>query len=392
MKQLFKTSDDKIFTFSTNKYNLNSVSFCFTFQVNHNNAAHLSILDEFTKDHLRKNISSTYPISIYTQVLKKDKLFLFLIYFQYPRGLDNYRILNVSYLEIIANNIQKLINLNEKNCSNFEYYKQLAIRKVIAFENDIKTKAIKECFEILEDNYVTLYGQKEKIQDINQGSFIQWFSKSILCQDIQKQAFLLGTYSVLDEILISDSIPDSKRYEPSRNRQKIFESPIYIERNIESKIGFLVIALQVQEYESYSKKAISFLGEYLGGGGFSILFNIVREQKKLVYQIGTTTNVNKGEIIITAKVSKENISQVITIIDEEIFKLQKGIINEAHFLSSTKSFHLNEARSLDRPLTLTRSYINYLTDFRTDDTFSKEEFTRLINKVRKVVTVSFLEV
>ncbi|MFT0137136.1 insulinase family protein, partial [Alcanivoracaceae bacterium MT1] len=132
--------------------------------------------------------------------------------------------------------------------------------------------------------------------------------------------------------------------------------------------------------------------EYLGGGGFSLLFNKGREEKKLVYEIGTTANVNKGEIIITAKVNKENIQNVIKRVDEEILKLQRGVIDELHYLSTLNSLNLTEARNIDRPLTLTRSYINYLTNVKREKKFSKDEFECLIKQVKKAVTVSVTEV
>lgn len=392
MQNLFNTIDEKVYIHNTNKYHLNSVSFCFNFQLSYYNAAYLNILEEVTKDYFHQTLSE-YPITFYTQILKKDQLFLFIIYFQYPLVIEKKNLFQQPYLNLITENVNKFIMKNNViNLNNFKKYKELSLKKINIFESDIKTIAIKECLEILDDEYVSYYGKKTDVLNISPSSFLQWFSDFITSRDVQKQVFLIGKFSKLEVLLISNTIPNSNKYTPTTNIQKLIKSPLYIEKYINCNIGFLVIALQIKNHETFSNKAISFLSEYLGGGGFSLLFNKVREEKKLVYEIGTTANVNKGEIIITAKVNKENIQNVIKRVDEEILKLQRGVIDELHYLSTLNSLNLTEARNIDRPLTLTRSYINYLTNVKREKKFSKDEFECLIKQVKKAVTVSVTEV
>ncbi|MFT0138144.1 hypothetical protein ACEK07_14260, partial [Alcanivoracaceae bacterium MT1] len=99
MQNLFNTIDEKVYIHNTNKYHLNSVSFCFNFQLSYYNAAYLNILEEVTKDYFHQTLSE-YPITFYTQILKKDQLFLFIIYFQYPLVIEKKNLFQQSYLNL----------------------------------------------------------------------------------------------------------------------------------------------------------------------------------------------------------------------------------------------------------------------------------------------------
>lgn len=392
MQSLFKTSDEIVYTYKNNKYNLNSISFCFTVPLNDINATHLNILEEITKDFFLK-VTYSNPINVYNQLLKKDKILFLIIYFQYPKAIKFNDMFTENYLEIITNYIHDFLLFNDDYIlKHFDYYKQRALKKIKMFESDIKTIAIKECFEILDDEYVSLFGKKEYVSNLSINIFKDWFLEYISSATAPKRVFLVGEFSENDEIVVSNVFPSSKLHLSNTIQPKKIKEPVFIERTFSSKVGYLVVALQIKNHQQFSKKSISIFSDYLGGGGFSILFNKVREERKLVYQIGATANINKGEIIITVKVSKENVEQVIQIIDDELQKLRMGIINETHYLSALNSFELNEKRKLDRPLTLTRSFVNFLTERREEPfEYTKSEFTNLIKQIEKVVTVSVLE-
>lgn len=64
----------------------------------------------------------------------------------------------------------------------------------------------------------------------------------------------------------------------------------------------------------------------------------------------------------------KNIEKVSDLIDHEINELrEKRELNKPIYLSTLNYFHLNKAMLLDRPISLTRAYINLLTDLPKKD-------------------------
>jgi len=90
---------------------------------------------------------------------------------------------------------------------------------------------------------------------------------------------------------------------------------------------------------------------------------------------------------------KGNLEEVIRRIDEKILLLQAKKINKSILYATLSAVKLNESRILDRPLSLTRGFINALTDDNenNENHLNYEDFNKLIKNIRKIVTVTVSE-
>ncbi|WP_193065130.1 insulinase family protein [Oceanobacillus oncorhynchi] len=394
MEKMFNSIDGKVYYLLTNKFHLNSITFTSSFPLTVLNSTYINLLEEILKSSIENKIKH-YPIKFYIQTIKKDNILILACYFQYPRQ----EFINPN--NILFNTILNIYNdiVNYKNMNTNEIFnnsKQKALKKILLSENDIKTIAVKSCFKALNKDYVSLYGEETIISDISEYDFSKWYRYSISNFYIPKQSFLVGSYNQEFISIIKQNLPDSRELTANsiyKEGKIVIDKPVIVEKEVKSKIGFLVIALQVPSPEKYNNFNLKLLSEYLGGGGYSLLFNKIREELKLVYQISTTCDQNKGEIIISAKVAKNNLKEVTREIDKEILLLQRQQINESIFWATFNAVRLDEARILDRPLSLTRSYINTLTNAEknNENMFNYDEFNKLIRNVRKVAIVSVLE-
>lgn len=391
MNDLFVTQDFKHYFYGTEKYVQNSIVLTYYLDLNVENINYLLILNEILKDKFDENLCK-FPLNFNSQIIKRSDYLIFFTYFQFCES--EIHSINREIIQSIFGNLNVILNQEEGHISDVSFckYKEKILRISSRSEKDYKFLAIKECLKEIESSYIPLYDKKNNMQDISYQDFIKWMQRF----NINAKFNLFHIGKNLNKEIVEASNEFFLEYKPfilpvrkKIDNYEINNSKIDINKTINSSINYLTIGLR---FRGLTPSQLSLLSNYLGGGGYSLLFNKVREDNNLVYTINTSTELEKKLLVINAKVIASNLEKVEKIVNEELEKLYNGYCEPFIFKAALNAFKLNSAQIQDRPLSFVRAYINEQTTVEVFDSFnelSEEDFSSLKGKIDKQVTVKY---
>jgi len=170
---------------------------------------------------------------------------------------------------------------------------------------------------------------------------------------------------------------------PFKNIGYYVKEKTYLEKSIEkdvkqtslSQLYTTQCTLYDQDYATL--RVISFM---LGQLPSSLLFQEVREKRSLCYSIYSSLNAFDGILSINTGIAKENHSQVLKLIDQQIQILRDGLYPDDLF-NQAKLMLVNNFKSIEDEMS---SYINILyTQMMVKNSFDLERLLKEIEAVTK---------
>ncbi|MDQ0177301.1 insulinase family protein [Bacillus chungangensis] len=355
MDEVFVRRNDNFYTKYIRSSNINSITNCRIIPLTVHNATFLNIFDMYTKITFEERMRAS-NIEFYTHIIKKDHLLIYNVHFQFLNSIKK-------LFEEIVNSISYLNDLeNDLNNKLFETAMRRALERTQRANQDIKSQAIKKCYAEAGIDFISLYGETSSYNQITIDSFFNWISSTKKEGRLKKIIFYIGSRISRDnEHLLSPYVSKNQNLIEKRSENILPAKNKKISYNINHSYSIFVNLLSVNSL-NITDKDFSLLNLYIGGNSTSILFKQLREQHQLVYDVSSVGNANTGEIVIFSKVKNGLLNQVIEKVSNELEKINNGLWDKNTIDAAENYFRLNSLIIKDRPLALTRAYINYLTN------------------------------
>lgn len=196
----------------------------------------------------------------------------------------------------------------------------------------------------------------------------------------------LNSQELVKEIKENENIQKLKNRNPKYIiNNEVTESkkpvePNTVEESMQVTQGKLVIGLDIQNAEEYSKFIASIYNAILGGGANSKLFQNVREKQSLAYTAGSSYLRTKNAIFIRCGIEIENYQKAVDTIKQQLEDMKNGEFSEED-LKNAKQLII---ASIDNITEEQDTEITYYYGQELSDRFvTVEEYKKHITEVTK---------
>ncbi|MGQ9618252.1 MAG: M16 family metallopeptidase [Candidatus Aminicenantia bacterium] len=218
----------------------------------------------------------------------------------------------------------------------------------------------------------SILGTEETLKSIQRKDLIDKYSKILT----SSKTFITSSGSVEFEVLIDivkkylGGIPyginSRNLYAPQYNRGLFFRKKKELEQ-IHMVVGFPGVSQKIKQ-----RYAFLILNQILAGGFSSRLFQRVREERGLVYNIGSApaTFIDCGIWTIFCSANRKNLKEILEIMKVELDKIKEGEIKDEEIESAKEhikgSFVLNLESTSSRMSYLARNELYFGEQFSVD--------------------------
>jgi predicted Zn-dependent peptidase len=142
-----------------------------------------------------------------------------------------------------------------------------------------------------------------------------------------------------------------------RNTNKFYNSAkVFPENYLESKVlnltrpviehAYVWMGYPGRKYADPNEAADSIMLSILGGGADSRLFETIRERNGLCYGIGAAAFQlrDQGALIINSSTRVQNIDKLISLVNDEIAKMQNGLVEDEELIRAKNQFRAQTYR------------------------------------------------
>lgn len=340
--------------------------------------------DEFSY-FLQNNYDLSYEIQPYH--IGSYEIFRFTLSGINPKLINDPKY-NLDFLEDVFNEIMKPVIIdNSFDNEKLKKAKEMCICDIHYALEDIETIATNNTINYYFKNTLNDFPRISKIKDI----------KSIKSDDLYNYYNKLITeYNV--SYMIGDIAKDI-----NSNNIKPLESHLFIDRGkckpiiIDKKNTNQAYLRIIYDGNIFANDDLFFpalfINEKLGGGIYSELYNIIREQLGLCYSISSSYYASSGILLISAVINKKDLDLII----KEIDKIYDSILDDFDLDFIKKQFIYDKYEELDNINTYSsNSLYNSLFPYMIPSTMEIEMINNVtmedIKKAHKKLKKSFIYV
>lgn len=236
------------------------------------------------------------------------------------------------------------------------------IEELKSLKNYPDTYSLDECWRLLDLYDFEMPSSEELIEELKKitPQMLYDYYKSMFTED-SLDIFVFGNTSdditdIIDNYIYGDFVPSiitsPKRFAEVRAVKEKREKS----DNPQSKLH---VCYKVLNPTSYEEKYISLIfSMVLGGGTESYLHQEAREKQSLCYYIYATSYNLFNVILISSGIDKRHTDKVLTIIKEEVKKIQNGILDEKRVKEVIKTYENVLLESRDSQESLVNSLVS----------------------------------
>lgn len=381
----------------------------------------LYLINDFNKENLTKNALLRRLLTTSSEDLKNETEVIKKVYDLYGSGISisnsiynnviitnfNIEILEEKYtekgqinktLEYFFDTIFKPNIINGKfEKQNFNLCKKM-LYDYYDRENDNKNNlAVNNAYELLDEEIYRYRsnGYKEDLDKLTSSNMAKYYNE--LFKKAYASIFVMG--NVDDKIIsiINDRVKDKLYLNQNNYESNIFTVSSTIkektdkDKNNQSK---LVIIYKIMNMTKREKNVISpIFNRMFGVGNNSRLFNKVREEKSLAYDIRTTISPDESLMILFSGISAENKDLAIELISKELDNIKNGDIKDEELIEALNFRKRMLKQFEDENLSILsikiRNVLFDSSDLNTRkkelDTVTKDEIISFANKIEPYV-------
>ncbi|WP_052127778.1 EF-P 5-aminopentanol modification-associated protein YfmF [Lentilactobacillus curieae] len=393
-----KSKNYRIFTHNTDKFKTTKITIYFTLKSDEKNFAKMALLSELlgnatskysSETEVSRQLSRMYGASFGVTVLRYGDVHTLRINISFPNDKylpDNHHVVSeiMGFLDEVINHPliggnqfeESFFNLHKANLLNYfnsiienrEYYATIQLQKLM-FPNDINHGSF-------------LYGTIDQLQKTTAADLFDFY------QWLLKNANIMGFIGghIDDEFVnqLDEIIPNTDhqfvKLDPfvklpqidkvARKEQKL---------EIDQTVLTMGYELPILSNDPDYYNAI-VLNQVLGGSPQSVLFNDVREDQSLAYDISSSYNSLNGTLSVSAGILPQNQPLVEDLVAKSIEKIMNGNIDDT-VISGIKQSLIDQRKSSADSLgaQIEKLFVKEITNASVDD----DDFIAGVKSVKK---------
>lgn len=393
-----KSKNYRIFTHNTDKFKTTKITIYFTLKSDEKNFAKMALLSELlgnatskysSETEVSRQLSRMYGASFGVTVLRYGDVHTLRINISFPNDKylpDNHHVVSeiTGFLDEVINHPlisgnqfeESFFNLHKANLLNYfnsiienrEYYATIQLQKLM-FPNDINHGSF-------------LYGTIDQLQKTTAADLFDFY------QWLLKNANIMGFIGghIDDEFVnqLDEIIPNTDhqfvKLDPfvklpqidkvARKEQKL---------EIDQTVLTMGYELPILSNDPDYYNAI-VLNQVLGGSPQSVLFNDVREDQSLAYDISSSYNSLNGTLSVSAGILPQNQPLVEDLVAKSIEKIMNGNIDDT-VISGIKQSLIDQRKSSADSLgaQIEKLFVKEITNASVDD----DDFIAGVKSVKK---------
>jgi predicted Zn-dependent peptidase len=299
--------------------------------------------------------------------------------------------------------LNSILNINFKNEQQFEVVLNKVEKDILRLKDNREKYAGIRFMETLFPNDSISYrmtGYLDDLKKITLESLSEYYDYII--NNAQIDVFVAG--NIDEELLITNldkwlGNRDNKKLSFETKLLPVRKEVLIEKEQIDANQSNLYLGFKIEEMTEYEESAVlSVLSYVYGGGGSSILFDVVREKNSLCYTVHASANRIHRYVGVYAGISSENFDKAKDLIIAELNNMKDQSYDEDLILNAKKTI-TNDLISIQDSKGAIIDYIgshihlgSMLIEKRIPliDKVTKEDISKLIEKI-SLDTIYFLE-